>query len=99
MQSSATPGESSMRSRATSWWSGLRASQRFKVQVSQVEPQIEFQLVIVGLHVRAQLVEGLVVLGFLQVRQFMHHDHLQERRGGITEDGGDADLAAGLELA
>lgn len=65
----------------------------------QIKPQVELQLVVVGRHVRAQLVERLVVLGFLHVRQFMHRDHLQELGGGIAEHGGDADLAAGLELA
>jgi hypothetical protein len=63
----------------------------------QIKAQIELQLVVVRCHVRAQPVEGLVVLGFLQVRQLMHHDHLQEFSRGIAEHAGDADLAAGLE--
>jgi hypothetical protein len=67
--------------------------------VRQVQPQIELQLVIVRFHVRAQGVEGLVVFGFLQVREFVHHDHLQELRRGVAEHGGDADLAAGLQPA
>lgn len=69
------------------------------IKVRQVEAQIELQLVVVGRHVRAQLVKRFVVLGFLHVRQFMHHDHLQELGGRIAEHGGDADLAACLELA
>ncbi len=40
----------------------------FDMTMSQVETQIELQLVIARLHVRAQLVERLVVLGFPQVR-------------------------------
>jgi hypothetical protein len=68
------------------------------IKLRQVQPQIEFKLVVVGLHVRAQLVEGLVVLGFLQVRQFVHHDHLKERRGRIAEDGGERILRLALSL-
>ncbi len=67
------------------------------IEMRQVEAQIELQLVIAGLHVRAQLVERLVVLGFLQMRQFMDHDHFQELGGRVAEHGGDANLAAGLE--
>ena len=69
------------------------------IEMRQIEAQIELQLVVVGRHVRAQLVKRFVVLGFLHVRQFMHHDHLQELGGGIAEHGGDADLAARLEPA
>ena len=47
------------------------------IEMRQIEAQIELQLVVVGRHVRAQLVKRFVVLGFLHVRQFMHHDHLQ----------------------
>ena len=75
------------------------ASSRFGLEVGQVQAQVELQLVVVGHHVRAQLVERLVVLEFLQVRQFVHHDHLQECSGGVAEHRGDADLAAGLEPA
>jgi len=45
------------------------------IAVRQVEAQVELQLVIARLHVRAQLVEGFVVLGLPQVRQFMDDDH------------------------
>jgi hypothetical protein len=51
----------------------------------QVQAQIELQLVVVRRQVRAQLVEGLVVLGFPEVRQLTHHDHLQEVRGRVGE--------------
>lgn len=53
---------------------------------------------IARLHVRAKLVERLVVSGFFQVREFMDHDHLQELGGRIAEHGGDANLSAGFEL-
>ena len=69
------------------------------IKLRQIKPQIELQLVIVRRHVRAQLVKRFVVLGFLHVRQFMHHDHLQELGGRIAEHGGNADLAARLEPA
>lgn len=39
--------------------------------VGQVEAQVEFELVVLRLHPAAQLVEGLVVLLFLQVRYLM----------------------------
>ena len=44
-------------------------------ELGQVEAQIEFQLMIVGFHMGAQFVKGLVVLLFLEVRQFVNHDH------------------------
>src|SRR3990167_3037200 len=65
----------------------------------QVDTQIELHLMIVGQHVFAELVERLVVLGLFQVGQFVHHDHLQEFRRGLLEQGGDADFLLRLELA
>ncbi|KAG1250393.1 hypothetical protein G6F68_012826 [Rhizopus microsporus] len=76
---------------------GGRVARAAVGQLGQVQAGVEFQLQVVRLHVLAQLVEGLVVVGFLQVGQFMHHDHAQECRRRLAEHGGDADLAAGLE--
>jgi len=39
-----------------------------------------------------------VVRALPQVRQLMHHDHLQERGGRLLEQARRADLALGLEL-
>jgi len=41
-------------------------------QVGQIDPQIEFQLVVIGCHVAAQLVESLVMLALLQVGKLTH---------------------------
>ena len=65
----------------------------------QVHAQFKLQLVVGGLHVSAELVEGLVVVAFAQVGQLVNHDHLQELGRGILEQRGDADLALGFELA
>ena len=54
---------------------------------------------VVGLHVLAQLVKGLVVVLFTQVRQFMYHDHAQQRLGQAFEDGGDLNFVLALEIA
>ena len=48
---------------------------------------------------QAELVEGLVVLLLPQVGQLVHHYHLEEGGVGLLEQGGDADLVLGLELA
>ena len=61
--------------------------------------QVELQLVVILLHVQAQLVEGLVVVGLFDMRQLMHHDHPQELGRGLAEHAGNADFPAGLELA
>ena len=50
----------------------------------EIQAQVELELVVVGRHVRAQLVERLVVLVLLQVSQFVHDDHAQEL-GGCPE--------------
>ena len=68
------------------------------VQVGEVEPQVQLQPVVVGLHVGAQLVEGLVVPTLFQVGQLVHGNHAQEGQGCVAEQAGDADLALGLEL-
>ena len=47
----------------------------------------------------AQLVERLVVVDLPHMRQFVHHDHLQELRCRVLEQGGNADLAAHLQSA
>ena len=46
----------------------------------------------------AQLVEGFIVLAFLQVREFMRHNHPQEWLGHLAKQRRDADFALGLEL-
>lgn len=65
----------------------------------QVHPQIELHLVIPRQHVFAQLVERLVVIRLLEVRQLMHHDHFQKPGGRVLEQRGDANFFLGLELA
>lgn len=60
---------------------------------------MQLQLVVVGLHVLTQLIKGLVVVFFTQVRQFMYHDHTQQRFGQGFENGGDFDFVFALELA
>ena len=69
------------------------------LELQRREPQahVELELVIRRLHVRAERIERLVVLALLQVRQLVHHDHLQERRRRLLEQAGDPDLALGLE--
>ncbi len=47
----------------------------------------------------AQIVKGFVVLFFFHVGQFMHGDHAQKFQRHVLEDGGDADLVLGFELA
>ena len=55
------------------------------------------QLVVVGLHVAAQLVESLVMGALLEVCQFVYRNHFQELGRRILEQRGDADLAFGLQ--
>jgi len=69
------------------------------INVRQVQAQVEFVLVIGRLHVAAQLVKGLVVLLFLDVRQFMHGNHAQKFQRRLFEQRADADFMLGLQLA
>ena len=68
------------------------------LEARQVHPRIKLPLVLVRRHVRALLVERLVVIAILQVRQSVHDDHLQERGRGVVEHGREADFSTGLEL-
>ena len=81
------------------WRSAGRCQRPDAVEMGQHHAQVELDLVVVGLHVGAQLVEGLVVRLLLQMGQFVHGDHAQERGRQVAEQRGDADLALGLELA
>src|SRR5579859_7628821 len=65
-----------------------------KIAPGQVQTKVEFLLVVVRLHVLAQLVEGLVVFGLFEVRQLVHHDHPEELRRRVAEQGRDADFLA-----
>ena len=65
----------------------------------QVQAGIKFQLMVVGLHMPAQLIKTLVVVFFLQVRQFMHDDHIQQIFRCLLEHGADPDLILTLEFA
>jgi hypothetical protein len=58
---------------------------------------MEFQPVIVRLHVFAQFVEGPGVLLFLQVRQFVHDNHPEEICRSIPEYRRDPDFMLCLE--
>ena len=70
-----------------------------RIQVRQIQPQVELVLVILRFHALAQAIERLVVLFFLQVRQLVHHDHAQEFLGQVAEQRRHADLVLGLEFA
>lgn len=67
------------------------------LQVRQVDPQVKFQLVVVGRHVGTQLVEGAVVLALPEVRQLVHRDHGQKGQRRVLEQRRHPDLAFGLE--
>ena len=47
------------------------------IEMRQVQPRIELELVVVGFHVLAELVEGFVVAGLFEVGEFVDDDHLQ----------------------
>lgn len=53
----------------------------------QVQSQIKFILVVLRLHVGTQFIECLVVFFLLKVRQFVHHDHLQELDRNMFKEG------------
>jgi hypothetical protein len=54
--------------------------------------------VVVGRHVLAERIERLVVIALLQVREFVHDDHLQEIRRRFPEQRRDMYLALRLQL-
>jgi hypothetical protein len=65
----------------------------------QPQTGIELQLVVLRLHMAAQLIEGFVVLFLLQVRQLMHHDHPQKRLRRVAEHRRHADFGFRFQLA
>ena len=73
-----------------------QSASRF-VQVRQVHAQLKLNLVILRLHISAELVKSLVVIAFLEVRQFVHRDHPQKFVGHVLEQGCDADFTLGFE--
>lgn len=64
------------------------------------EPQadIELELVVVRLHVRAQGAERLVMPALPGVRQFMNNDHILELGRRLAEEAGDTDLSLSFEM-
>ncbi|MNH42718.1 hypothetical protein D3C79_1044710 [compost metagenome] len=54
---------------------------------------------VIRLHMAAQAVEGFVVILLFQMRQFMYHDHAQERLRRQLEYRRHADFCLGLQLA
>ena len=70
-----------------------------RIEMRQVQAHIEFELVVLRLHARAQRIESLVVLAHAKVREFVHDDHPQEILGRLAEQRRDADLALGLQSA
>ncbi len=67
-----------------------------RFHVRQVHAQIKLVLVVLGLHVGAELVEVFVVLFFLDVGQLVHGDHAQKLVGHFFEQGRHADFAFGF---
>ena len=63
------------------------------LQMAEVGPQIKFQLVIVGFHVLAELVERLVVVAFLEMCEFVYYHHAQELGWHFPENIGYENLA------
>ena len=64
----------------------------------QIHPQIKLILVVLRLHVSAELIEVLVVAFFLDVRQLVHSDHAQELVRHLFKQRRHADFALGFEL-
>src|SRR5690606_34041670 len=58
-----------------------------QINMRQIQPQIKFELMVIRLHMLAQLVERLVVFFLFQMRQFMHDDHPQELDRHVLEYG------------
>lgn len=52
----------------------------------QVKQKVELELVVRRLHLAAQLVKDLIVLHFVEVRQFVHGDHAQELERSFAKD-------------
>ena len=67
--------------------------------MGEVHADFKFQLVVLRLHVAAQLIERLVMGALFQMGQLMHHDHAQKGFWCFFEQGGDAYFALGFELA
>src|SRR5690606_22094807 len=51
------------------------------IAMAQIQTQIELQLVVIRLHITAQLVKRFVVFFFTQMRQFMHENHFNSGSG------------------
>lgn len=73
-----------------------RLASRF--EIDEVSPQVKFQLVIIWLHMPAQLIEGFAVLVFLDVRKFVNNDHTQKFKRHLLEQFRYADLTLGSEF-
>ena len=58
----------------------------------EIRSQIKFKRVIRRLHVLAQLIERLVMLALLEMRQFVYDDQAQKFRWRFAEDGRHADF-------
>ena len=56
----------------------------------QPEASVQLKLVVVRCHVRAELIKRLVVVGFLEVGQFVDHDHPKKGFWRCLELAGDA---------
>lgn len=63
-----------------------------QIAVRQIKPQIEFNLMVAGLHQLAEAVERLVVIALLQMCEFMHDNNPQEFRRRVLEQRRDANL-------
>jgi len=75
----------------------LRAWPADQLAQSQIETQIELQLVVVWLHVATELVESPVMIALLEMGQLMDDDHAQELGWHLLEQAGDPDLTFGLD--
>jgi hypothetical protein len=61
--------------------------------MTEISPQIKFQLEIVRFHVLTELIKRLVVGALFHVRQLMHNNHAQELRRHRLEHGSNMNLA------
>src|SRR5690348_15421172 len=65
-----------------------RRSRRFgakQIAMREIEPQVEFDLMVARLHQFTQPIERLVVIALLQMRELMHDDHPKKLGRGVPE--------------
>lgn len=57
---------------------GLPINVAIDVQLSHIKPDVQFKLMIIGLHMATELIERLVVIHLFQMSKFMHHNHFKK---------------------